>query len=96
MARVLRHPRLWWHAILSSPAPLHIALVRQRLRWVDADIGHVVGRHVRIGGHAGARLLRWHVLVRRFLRRLDLIRLFNAVLVSGSGLRCVQAGLGLS
>lgn len=94
MTRVLRHPRLWRHAVLSSAAPLHVALVGQCLRRVDADVGHVVRRHVWVGRHPGAWLLLGReVLARRFLRRLDLVRLLNAILVPGCGLGRVQAGL---
>lgn len=94
MTRVLRHARLWRHAVLSSAASLlHVALVGQCLRRVDAYVGHIIRGHVRVGGHPGARLLGREVLARRFLRRLDLVRLFNSVLVSGCGLGRVQASL---
>lgn len=97
MAGVLGHSRLWWHAVLRRPAPLlDIALVGQCLRWVEANIGHVIRRHVGVGGHPGSRLLGRKVLARWFLGGFDLIRFINAVLIPRCGLGCVQASLCVS
>lgn len=93
VARVLRHPRLWRHAVRRRCTPLHVGLVGQRLRRVDADVGHVVRGHVRVGGHPGARLLGREVLARRLLGGLDLVGVVDAVLVSWRRLGSVQAGL---
>ncbi len=73
------------------PLPLHIPV--GKLRGINGHPGHVIGRHM-VRRKAGSALLRGEMSVRLLLRRVDCVRVVDAVLVAGGRFWCVQAGLG--
>jgi hypothetical protein len=82
------------HAGAVTLIPLHVALVSQGLLGIHGHIGHVVAcRHVRVLRHARATSLGGEVGIGRFLWRINLIGAIDAVVASGRGFGCVQAGL---
>lgn len=76
-------------SLLSLLSWVHV-IITQR---IDGHTSHVVGGHV-VLRHALPGLLRREVGVGWLLRRFDLVRVVHAVLISGGGLRGVEACLG--
>lgn len=93
MAGVLLQTRLGH--VLATSLLLYVVCVRKCLRLLGihrADIGHVVGRHVSLGRHAGSALLGRQVGARGLFGRVDRIRVVHAI-VGRRGLGGVQACL---
>lgn len=90
MLGMLRHAGLRRNRIL--PSSLDVVLVCKCLVWIHRrNVGHVIGRHVRVLRHRAALLL-LHVVGWLF-RRVDLVGVVNPVFVALAGFWRVQTSL---